>query len=610
MWPTPSTSACKSFNASTPVNDARLISPSKPRPGRTGAFALACLAIALTGARADPLISSVHNLSVTGPGSIKASGVSNPCIFCHTVHKANGETPLWNHTMSSVNNYVVYSSSRLQSLGITVPQPNGSSRLCLSCHDGTIALGSISSSVTPVTVTQNGTAITTLPAGSSNLGTDLSADHPVSVDYDAAALADNTLLPRSLVAPAIQFEPLNGAFYLQCTSCHDPHDNRYGKFLVMENTNSALCATCHQPSQWMASAHATAATPAPQAAMARAATRSAPGKAVSRPAMTPVSALGCANCHANHGAPDRHHLLAAPDPEQSCFGCHDAASGKKNVAADFQKLSTHPVGLARDAHSSAEDPVNPKQRHVTCADCHDPHAARTVPAVAPNASGALANLTGVTAAGGTIKPLQREYELCFRCHGDSLARGPAKVARQFPETNTRLQFSAANQSFHPVEQVGRNLNSVPSLIPPWTVNSIMYCTDCHNSDSGPKAGGSGANGPHGSMFAPLLERNLTFNDFEPESPAAYALCYKCHDRNRVLSNSSFRLHYSHVVGDKAACTTCHDSHGTPAAMHLINFNSVYVTNSSLGTIQYDSTGPLQGVCTLTCHGQDHKHTSY
>jgi cytochrome c553 len=285
-------------------------------------------------------------------------------------------------------------------------------------------------------------------------------------------------------------------------------------------------------------------------------------------------------------------------------------TAKKNVAADFQKNSVHPIMVSSQAHSPTEDPVNPNTRHVVCADCHDPHATRALAAVAPNASGALANLTGVSAAGGVIKPLQREYELCFRCHADSVARGPATVPRLSPQTNTRLQFSVANQSFHPVESVGKNRGNVPSLIAPWTVNSVMYCTDCHNSDSSPNAGGTGANGPHGSIFAPILERNLAVADYQPESPATYGLCYKCHDRNRVLSNLSFRFHNSHVVQDKAACTTCHDSHGVANAPHLINFNPLYVKTGSLGIVSYVSTGTFKGNCTLTCHGKDHKNTGY
>jgi hypothetical protein len=64
------------------------------------------------------------------------------------------------------------------------------------------------------------------------------------------------------------------------------------------------------------------------------------------------------------------------------------------------------------------------------------------------------------------------------------------------------------------------------------------------------------------------------------------------------------------VNDKAACTTCHDSHGAANAPHLINFNTMYVTNGSLGMVQYISTGNFNGNCTLSCHGKDHKNTSY
>lgn len=570
--------------------------------------------LALAGAvlRADTVKNSVHNLAVSGPGAIKSSTEKNVCVFCHTVHKANGVTPLWNHSMSSVSNYVVYGSARLTALNLTVPQPNGSSRLCLSCHDGTVALGSVNSSVTPLALTRNGVAVTTMPAGPNNVGTDLSNDHPVSMDYDAAARVDSGLLPRAGLNPLVKLEPVNGAYCVQCTSCHNPHDNQYGNFLVMDNTGSVLCTSCHQLSQWAVSQHAVssvAAAPTVRAKLAKS-QNSAGSKLAAKVVPVAMSDLGCENCHMNHQSGSKRHLLQSDVPEQNCLNCHDGRTVKKNLAADFQKSSVHPIALNSRMHSPLEDPVNPKTRHVVCADCHNAHATTDKAAVAPYASGALANLTGVTDGGGLIKPLQKEYELCFRCHADSVQRGPATVSRQFPETNTRLQFSAVNQSFHPVERPGKNLTSVPSLIAPWTVNSQTYCTDCHNSDSASKAGGTGANGPHGSIFAPILERNLTITDNQPESTFAYALCYKCHDRNKVLSSQSFRYHASHVVDDKAACTTCHDSHGVANAPHLINFNTTYVTPSSTGQLNYTSTGNYRGVCTLTCHGKDHKNTSY
>ncbi|MDR3458794.1 MAG: cytochrome c3 family protein [Verrucomicrobiae bacterium] len=564
--------------------------------------------------RADSVINSVHNLSASGPGTIKSASQNNPCIFCHTVHKANGVTPLWNHSMSSVSNYVVYTSSRLQSLNITIPQPSGSSRLCLSCHDGTVALGSISTSVMPVSVTQNGATITTMPVGDpANLGTDLSSDHPISMNYDLCAQADSTLQPRLGLNPAVKLELLNGEYDVQCTSCHNPHDNQFNNFLVMNNSGSALCAVCHQPGQWTTSAHAISPLPVPQSIVARFAKKSGASSkaALSAKAMgASIQAMGCETCHMNHKSGSSKHLLQSAVPEQNCLNCHDGVTVKKNIASDFQKISIHPITLNPRAHSPLEDPINPKERHVVCADCHDAHAANATVAAVPNASGALAGVTGVTAAGGVIKPLLKEYELCYRCHADSVARGPAAVTRQFPETNTRLQFSSANQSFHPVEMPGKNPAGVPSLITPWTRNSLMYCTDCHNSDTGPKAGGAGANGPHGSIYRPILERNLTLVDNQPESTVAYALCYKCHDRNVVLSGRSFPLHNSHVVKDMAACTTCHDSHGVATVPHLINFNTSYVTPNSQGLLGYISTGTFKGTCNLMCHGVDHKNSAY
>jgi predicted CXXCH cytochrome family protein len=582
----------------------KLFQPWRTRTGRRAVrgklFLILLAAFFGFSARSASVVGSIHDLSVGGSGSIKAVSEKNVCVFCHTAHHANGETPLWNHTMSSVSNYVVYSSARFTNLNIIVQQPNGSSRLCLSCHDGTVALGNVSSGAAQIQM-QGG--VTTMPSGANNLGTDLSADHPISFLYDAALAArdpqikDPTSLPK-----AVRLDSQNR---LQCIACHNPHDNQYGNFLVMDNTGSALCLTCHQPSLWPNSAHAISPVPVPQAILSKTIARTGV-----RPKATTVSAFACDNCHANHQAGSTQHLLKSALPEQDCLVCHSGTTAKKNITADFQKLSIHPITLNRQAHSSVEDPVNPRIRHVVCADCHDGHAATTAKATAPNASGALENVAGVTGAGGIIKPLLKEYELCFRCHADSVARGPAVVPRQFVQTNTRLEFSADNQSFHPVEAVGKNRTSVPSLISPWTVNSVMYCTDCHNSDSSPGAGGAGANGPHGSIYRPILERNLMLADNQPESASAYALCYKCHSRSTVLSNTSFRYHKKHVVDLKTACTTCHDSHGVANAPHLINFNPTYVANSSLGTISYISTGTFKGNCTLSCHGKDHKNTSY
>jgi hypothetical protein len=250
-------------------------------------------------------------------------------------------------------------------------------------------------------------------------------------------------------------------------------------------------------------------------------------------------------------------------------------------------------------HDPTENIIN-SPRHVACEDCHNPHAAKNAVALAPAASGSLTADRGVAANGGELQQIQNEYELCFRCHGDSGNRGPARVQRQFVQTNTRLEFNPSALSFHPVEAMGKN-PSAPSLISPMTTASIIYCTDCHNNDQGPNAGGTGPKGPHGSAYEPLLERMLLLTDGLPYNPANFALCYKCHSSSVVDStvSTSWSSHQTHIEQFRAACTTCHDSHAS-SQPHLINFNTVYVTPNN-GVLSYTSTGMNHGTCTLTCH---------
>jgi hypothetical protein len=144
-------------------------------------------------------------------------------------------------------------------------------------------------------------------------------------------------------------------------------------------------------------------------------------------------------------------------------------------------------------------------------------------------------------------------------------------------------------------------------MPPWTGARQMLCSDCHNNDQGPGARGTGPKGPHGSRYAPLLERNLVTVDFQAESVNAYALCYKCHSEGVLMADP---LHGKHVREQRTSCSTCHDAHGVQTQKHLVNFNTIYVTASSAGRLEYVSTGKDSGNCSLTCHGKDHKATPY
>ena len=139
------------------------------------------LAIMMSLAPAAEIGSSVtntkHNLSSQGPGSVKVVGTRDVCKFCHTPHASNPIAPMWNRHNPGTY-YQTYKSSTLVA---RVGQPSGSSRLCLSCHDGTIALAQTYNSRNAST---GSIFISSRDKG--YLGTDLSDDHPISFVYNSA----------------------------------------------------------------------------------------------------------------------------------------------------------------------------------------------------------------------------------------------------------------------------------------------------------------------------------------------------------------------------------------------------------------------------------------
>lgn len=159
------------------------------------------------------------------------------CKACHTPHNAYATSPLWNHS-STVAAFTPYTNSTMNAV---VGQPDAESKMCLSCHDGTVALDAFQgNSVSPATMI----------AGAALVGTVLTNDHPVSFTYNTAlATADG-----GLYDPSTQNSGLGGTIdadmlfsaKMQCSSCHDVHNSyNLAKLLVKDNAGSALCLTCH-----------------------------------------------------------------------------------------------------------------------------------------------------------------------------------------------------------------------------------------------------------------------------------------------------------------------------------------------------------------------------
>lgn len=161
------------------------------------------------------------------------------CLPCHTPHHADTtvlDSPLWNHDQTN-SIFQLYQSSTIDATDIS--QPTGRSKLCLSCHDGTVALDSF-----------GGQVGTSFIGAAGLIGTDLTNDHPISFTYDdnIATLDGELFLPSSAASGLGQTISDDMLFnnQMECASCHDVHNSAgIDHMLVKSNAGSALCLTCH-----------------------------------------------------------------------------------------------------------------------------------------------------------------------------------------------------------------------------------------------------------------------------------------------------------------------------------------------------------------------------
>ena len=601
-----------------------------------------------------------HNLSASGGQTIRASTEEQICVFCHTPHNANPIAPLWNKSVNG-STYQEYDST---TFSVTAGTPTGSSLLCLSCHDGTIALGERFADP-DITLTD-----TFMPVGATRLGTDLRDDHPVSFDYGDVITAGNTeLVAEASLTAEVR---LDGSGLVQCTSCHDPHKDAE-KFLVKSNVAAALCQTCHVKDYWddTNTSHKNATKTwngtgtDPWLHTKYIATEL--GKSD-----TTVTAAdnACENCHSPHTAGNPERILNYAAEEAVCFTCHNSNVAALDIEAEFLKANFHPIYTYSGTgdHDAAEDDgVNDNvvdTRHVVCFDCHNPHGVQPIGTTAGK-SGPLNGAKGVDIVGDDIEPVDFPHQVCFRCHGDSTDKPAPRITRALDgergageDTNTRLEFSTtganSSASYHPVSVAidsggpgSLPTNRVPSLISGVALalggttgatgtGTIISCLDCHNNDQNPRTGGSGPNGPHGSANSPILERNFTTADNTTESAAAYAMCYKCHDRNTILgndqtwTNDSFMRHDFHIAAGAnsspfaprpgvglvgVSCNICHDPHGSVRFDRLINYNvntgapAGPVSANAAGNLYFATDGDVTQ-CNLACHGMQHDPCGY
>ena len=215
--------------------------------------------------QAGTIVGSKHDFSLSNntwnfSSPVTAQLQGQICRPCHAPHNTNGKStwtqdnagsfgPLWDHAQSNAT-YTPYSQGynfwREGAGNGFTGSPDGSSKLCLSCHDGTVALANFRTFVTGTTTMAN------FDGGAANLGTDLSTTHPISFTYDQNLLAVDkkiwspTTTPSGVHSGTIDADMLEN-HKVQCISCHDAHNGAgVTHLLIKSNVGSALCFTCHK----------------------------------------------------------------------------------------------------------------------------------------------------------------------------------------------------------------------------------------------------------------------------------------------------------------------------------------------------------------------------
>ncbi len=231
----------------------------------------------------EGLAGTAHDFTMGNVANNPDAGATNTavglCTFCHTPHKALSTLLLWNHKLS-VNNFswdVPNTTAGTPFAKFTGNVYKGVTAKCLSCHDGSVAIGDVAwfkegpASLNPNKHDTKG--------GEFNigLGGDMSGNHPVAMPYPAnstkssynGSTTGNSIVLADWVADPtagsrirlfnddgsgnITAGVVTGKTGLECSSCHDPHnkdsvDDLFlrGKLTGSSTGDGYLCLQCHQ----------------------------------------------------------------------------------------------------------------------------------------------------------------------------------------------------------------------------------------------------------------------------------------------------------------------------------------------------------------------------
>lgn len=411
------------------------------------------------------------------------------------------------------------------------------------------------------------------------IGTDLTAHHPVGIEYDASIIKNFDIGSRGMELKTVPDAPLKlyeygGKKYVECSSCHDPHKEN-SKFLRVDTgANHAqnvvtTCTSCHVKDNWVGSIHQTATATYTDAGV------------LADYGTSKVSDLGCINCHTPHNGEGTQYLTRKVQA-YTCFqgasadvsgaACH-GTGGAKDIETVLNRTYVHPViagsDPANNQHTNLDvlygtgvnDPSGAAgiawdtNKHVMCMDCHNQHEAQAgthvtdgswygAPGTSTNAvSNVLKGVPGIEPSWpiewtqpitfSTLKSADKEYQICLKCHsywGLGSATGGVNDAGYVsqsdnvtPLTDVAWEMNINNKSAHPVvtAQINRTGSYSPKeldatqLLTPWKENPGLNVMYCSDCHGADNELSGDPKGPHGSDLRFLLKG---VNQYWPYGP--------------------------------------------------------------------------------------------
>ena len=212
-------------------------------------------AVAMASSAMASIVNTKHDLSANSTGWGGASTfkgtTTQVCVFCHTPHNSAKTKALWNRNGATADSaFKTYTSGILMENGANWGyvtkggiDAKSTSLLCMTCHDGVTTMNALQNPPL-LTAETNSAVMNAGNPGGTNLGTNLTNDHPINFNY-ATAVSVSNAAGRGVVLNA---NPVGVPFQggnMECSTCHNVHDNTKVPFLRVSIGGSELCLACH-----------------------------------------------------------------------------------------------------------------------------------------------------------------------------------------------------------------------------------------------------------------------------------------------------------------------------------------------------------------------------